>query len=855
MNHEKKEALATAVDRLCAKIKHYLITLLGRVESAATNEDFYRAFCLALREEVLMNWSASEYTRIKYDKRTLYYLSMEYLPGRFITTNIFNMGSFDVVKGVCDRMNRNLFELFNYEGDAGLGNGGLGRLASCFLDSFATLEYPVKGYGLRYQYGIFEQQIWDGVQVETPDLWLLSLYPWEKRDDEEAITVQFGKEIDEDEKTSVEELWKLGQREEVRVLPFDIPIVGFRKSTYNPTISLRLWSTKESPKNFKLQRYNAGQLDQASENTSLTNVLYPNDNHEMGKRIRLKQEYLLVSATLQDILRSHLKTHNNELNTFHDKTRIQLNETHPALAVVELIYQLTENYNFSWDNAFECTKEVCSYTNHTILKEALEEWNQHRVFTMLPMQYRIIERLNQKLCDEVRSRFHSEEKVKQMSILEDGQIKMAHLAIFCTHKTNGVSKLHTEILKNRIFKEFAEMYPERFIACTNGVTHRRWILNANPELAYFLIKTIGDSWITHFEDIKKLSEHASKKEVQDEFLKIKHQRKQYLIDFINQNCTHRDEYGNVLPDDRHLDPGAIFDIHVKRIHEYKRQLMNALHLVILYKELLKNPNSRHKRVAIIGGKAAPGYANAKNIIRFINAIGHKINHDNRINHMLKVIFIENYNVTRAEVIIPAADISEQISLAGQEASGTGNMKLSMNGALTIGTHDGANVEMHESVTDKYWPFAFGIDAHQAEELYSNRSYRPKEIYDNNPIIKEAVDTLTDGTFAQTEKEHIAFSSIYNTLLHEGAYPDRYFILKDLQSFIDIQKKAEALYKDRNKWAEFALQNIAGMGPFSIDHTVQQYVSQIWGIEPCPMDMEIYNRVMQDFTAQDRCRIY
>ncbi|NGX30881.1 MAG: Glycogen phosphorylase [Chlamydiae bacterium] len=856
MADAKQNDLNNAIDRLEVKIKHYLITLLGKVESKASFEEFYRAFCLSLREDILMNASASEYTRIKHDQRTLYYLSLEYLPGRFITNNIFNLKAFEIVKGVCNRMNRNVSKLLNLEIDAGLGNGGLGRLASCFLDSFATLEYPAKGYGLRYQYGIFEQQIWEGVQVETPDLWLLNLYPWEKRDDGESLTVQFGKETAEDEKTSVEELWKLGQREEVRVLPFDIPIVGYRKDSYNPVIQLRLWSTKESPKNFKLQRYNAGQLDQAAENTSLTNVLYPNDNHEMGKRIRLKQEYLLVSASLQDILRSHLLSHNNDLSTFHDKVRIQLNETHPALTTVELMYQLTENYQFSWENAFECTKEICSYTNHTVLKEALEEWNQHRVYSMLPLQYRIIEKINQQLVDDIRAKYNNDaEKVQRMSILENGQIKMAHLAIYMSHKVNGVSYLHTEILKNRNFKDFYDMFPERFVNCTNGVTHRRWLLHANPELAQFITKHIGDEWITNFEEIKKIKNIASNPDAQKEFLEIKAKRKQLLIDYIIENCTHRDAFGNVLPDDKHLDPVAIFDIQTKRIHEYKRQLMNVLHLIILYKRFLKDPNSRHKRVAIFGGKAAPGYWAAKNIIRLINGVGKTINNDTRLNHMLKVIFIENYNVSRAEMIIPAADLSEQISLTGQEASGTGNMKFSINGALTIGTDDGANVEMRQSVSDEWWPFKFGMDLKQVEELEKSGSYNPKEIYEKDPEIKEALDSLVDNTFAQNDTEREIFQSIYHRLLEEGPKPDHYFILKDLRSYIETHEKAEELFKDRNKWAEYCINNIAGMGPFSIDHTTKQYIEQIWGIEKCPMDKEVYNKVLQDFTAQDRCRIY
>ncbi|NGX27532.1 MAG: hypothetical protein K940chlam6_01470, partial [Chlamydiae bacterium] len=597
---------------------------------------------------------------------------------------------------------------FAMEHDPALGNGGLGRLASCLLDSLATQQYPAIGYGLRYQYGIFEQEIWDGCQVERPENWLLNEYPWEFRRDVHAVGVMYGGEVIPTQNEKGVETYDLIDYEEVRALSYDLPIIGYRETPDFSVLSLRIWTTKESPRNFQLQRYNAGLLDQAAENTTLTDVLYPNDNNEMGKRIRLKQEYLLAAASVGDIV-GHFYKNVGDMGLFADKVRIHLNDTHPALAITELMHILIHNFHFEWGKAFEVVRTCVNYTNHTVLREALEEWNEKRVAELLPRQYRIIQRLNEDFCKEIRSKFPSDEdRLRRMSIVEGGQIKMAHLSIYGSHRVNGVAALHTEILKNDIFKDFYELYPEKFVNVTNGVTQRRWINNCNPRLAEFFSKRIGKGWITDLKQIEQLSKFASEKHCQEEFLEIKRANKRAFSDFLKAHNPIRDAHGNVIGTTDPFGEEALFDVQIKRIHEYKRQLMNVIHAIILYQELKENPDARPiQRMIIIGGKAAPGYGIAKNIIRLICCLSQKVNGDPQVREKLRVIYYQNYNASRAERIIPATDLSVQISCAGQEASGTGNMKLAMNGALTIGTEDGASIEMHEDITDQWWPFGFG----------------------------------------------------------------------------------------------------------------------------------------------------
>lgn len=848
----------TQAEMLLAKTKHYLITVMGRSSDNAHPDELYRALSYALREEVMMNWGAASSSFTKKDARMLYYFSMEYMPGRVMSNNISNISSTEVVKAVLQKLNRGFDEIIQLESDPGLGNGGLGRLASCYLDSLATLKYPAQGYGLRYQYGIFEQQVWDGVQIEAPDCWLLTEYPWEFRRDHRKVTVEYCGDTLPGRNIHGDEILGIKNFEEVWALPYDIPIIGYAKDHNFSVVTLRLWSTKESPRNFLLQRYNAGRLDQASENTTLTDVLYPSDNHELGKRIRLKQEYLLVSASLQDIIRHYMNTHDN-FRDFANKIRIQINDTHPSLIIAELIRILIQNHDIPWNMAVEMTRTITGYTNHTILAEALEQWEEPLMRYLLPRQLKIIERLNYEFCSKVREKYPADEdKVKRMSIIEDGKVRMANLAIVGSHKVNGVAALHSEILKHTVFKDFYELNPSEFINITNGVTQRRWILMANPDLAHFITKRIGDKWITDFLEIKKLAPFADDPASRQEFMAIKKKCKFRLIDFLSKNNKLRNAQGVITTPSPILDPSSLFDMQIKRLHEYKRQLMNALHLIMLYFEIRDNPNhGRIKRTALIAGKAAAGYETAKNVIRLINCLERKINYDPVVSKFLKIVYVENYNVSRAEVLIPAADLSEQISTAGHEASGTGNMKLSINGALTIGTNDGANIEMREEITDKYWPFAFGASAEEIQKLRSTGSYDPRAVAAAHPKVGQAIDSLLNGTFTKSEDEHNALLDLYNKLMvsHYGGPPDRYFTVYDLQSYYETQKKVEELYKDEDNWAFYALHNIAGMGKFSGDTAVKNYSELVWQLTPCPADPDILERYRDEFSKIDRCRIF
>lgn len=850
--------LELQAELLAAKIRHYLVTTMGRVAEEASTDEFYRAFSYALREEVMINWLAGARTREQKDVRTLYYLSMEYLPGRLLSNNITNLAATDLVGLVLQKMNRSFTDIMNYEPDPGLGNGGLGRLASCLLDSLATLHYPARGYGLRYQYGIFEQQLWDGQQIEAPDCWLLNENPWEFRRDARRIIVKYGGEPSASTNIHGDEILNLNNFEEVAALPYDVPIIGYNQNHNKfSVVTLRLWSTKESPRNFQLQRYNAGSLGQAAENTTLSDVLYPSDHHETGKRIRLKQEFLLVSASLQDIIRHYLSRHDN-FRAFADKTRIQINETHAALVIPELIRVLTKHYDIPWKMAVEMTQACTGYTNHTILKEALEEWEQPLLHYLLPRQLQIIQRLNHDFCNALRNKFPGdEERIRRMSILEGNKVRMANLAIVGSHKTNGVAEIHTEILKNAVFKDFYEFYPDRFVNVTNGVTQRRWLLHCNPDLARFITKRIGDKWITDFTHIEGLAKFANDPTSQEEFLAIKKKNKLRLMETLSHAKLRNGKGEPVFPYPT-IDVNSIFDVQVKRIHEYKRQLLNVLHLIMMYHEILSNPqHQRIKRTAIFAGKAAAGYETAKDLIELIYCVGRKINRDTDVQGLLKVVFIENYNVSKAEIIIPAADLSEQISTAGTEASGTGNMKLTINGALTIGTNDGANIEMRRDITDKWWPFSFGHSAEEIVKMRKEGSYSPQKICEGNLCIRRAVDSLRDRTFALNDTEHMAFSDIYHQLMeiHYGGAPDHYFVLKDLESYYQTQKKVEEMYAEPSLWAEYALHNIAGMGKFSTDCTIKNYCNKVWNIEPCPADPEILERVRHEYELVDQCRIY
>lgn len=836
-------------NELIQSIKHYLITNLGKVESSATTEEFYLAFCSALREKIMINWIATEQTQEELGARTIYYLCMEYLPGKFLSNNITNLNATNLVKVVLDKMKRSLKDLLSFDFDPGLGNGGLGRLASCFLDSLATQKYPSSAYGLRYEYGIFEQEIRNGYQVERPDCWLLNQFPWEFRKDMHAQSVKFGGTLVPGSNRHGDIVYDLEDYDEVRALAYDIPIIGYPAESGEFSVStLRLWSTKESPRNFELQRYNAGQLQEAGENTSITDVLYPNDNNELGKKIRLKQEFLLVSASLQDILHKHLRVH-GDIMTLSEKVQIQINDTHPALVIAELIRRLTKNLDVPFFDALKMTQQVCNYTNHTIMREALEEWNEMRVKALLPRQYEIIQKINQDFCDKIREKYpNNEEKVINMTLIYNGQIRMAHLAILGSKKINGVAFLHTEILKHQIFKDFYEMFPEKFIHITNGITQRRWLLECNPLFSELITKKIGNKWITDFDEIKKLKDFANNKDFQDEFFKIKQQNKKRLFEYIKQENPIRDYKGRIIDHYPVFDDfDVLVDVQIKRFHEYKRQFMNALHALMLYNDIKKDPTSRKvKRMIIIGGKAAPGYDVAKKIILLFFAIARKINNDPVVSKQLKLILIENYNVSKAEIIIAASDLSCQISTAGYEASGTGNMKLAMNGSLTIGTEDGANIEMREAIGNKWWPFSFGLTVEEINKIKLENSYNPLDFCQEHPHIKNALDMLKDGSIATNEQENNSFIDLYNILL-PSPFGDRFFVIKDLLSFYDTQKKVESFYLDTRKWIEFVIHNIAGMSRFSSDEVINNYAKSIWNIEPCPLEPNILKKVTKEYT--------
>lgn len=840
------------VQKMAQQVKHYIIAIMGKTADEASDEEFFRALNWVLREEVMINWAATTHTHQNKKCRKLFYISLEWLPGRLTANNAINVSSLELVEKVIRYMGRDIYKCFQAEKEPGLGNGGLGRLAACFLDSLATQHYPAMGYGLRYQYGIFEQELWYGYQVEKPDCWLLNEYPWEMRRDAYAITAQYGGKLVPGRNKNDEEVFEVANTEDVRGIPFDVPIVGYKGQNDYSALTLRIWTTQESPANFQLKQFNAGDLADATKNTAITAVLYPNDKNELGVYMRIKQEYLLVTASLQDIFRQYFLMCDN-LDEFANLIRIQINDTHPALVIAELMRMLSEEHEVPWAKAWEITKTVCSYTNHTVLKESLEEWDSALLQKLLPRQYKIIEKINFDFCNKIRAQFpNDEERVRRMSIIERGRVRMAHLAIAGSHRVNGVAALHSKILKEEMFLDFSQMQPDLFTNITNGVTQRRWLKMCNPKLAEFITDLIGPEWILDLTRLEKLTDYADEKEIQDRLHAIKLENKMKLLEFLAQ--TKKDRYGETIDMEKELflKGDAIFDVQIKRIHEYKRQLMKALHAMILYNRIKGDPNLHPvKRKVIIGGKSAPGYEMAKDIIRLVYMLGRKINTDEVVGEKLKVIYIENYNVSKAQLIIPAADLSNQISTAGQEASGTSNMKFAMNGALTIGTEDGANIEMRQAVTDQWWLFRFGRSAAELKELTKNQSYRPQSILSQDAEIKAAMDMLINGSLAENEVEAKVLKDIYNSLV-EGNNPDRYFVLEDLRSYVDAQHRVEELYQKPNEWAKTVMHNIAKMGTFSSDHSIKNYAEKIWGLKKCPVAAEELKRVRKEFEESDRC---
>ncbi|MCR5429976.1 MAG: glycogen/starch/alpha-glucan phosphorylase [Eubacterium sp.] len=777
----------------------------------------YMCVALAVKDTIIDDWIATQKAFDEEDAKTVYYLSMEFLMGRAFGNAILNLCECEEIKEAIEEMGFDLNMLEDQEEDAALGNGGLGRLAACFLDSLATLNYPAYGCGIRYKYGMFKQEIVDGFQKEVPETWLKHANPLEIRRDEYTCEVRFGGTVRVDYRDGrnyfVQENYQA-----INAVPYDLPIVGYGNKVIN---TLRIWDA-EAIDHFNLDEFDKGSYLAAVEQENLaktiTDVLYPNDNHYAGKELRLKQQYFFVSASLQTAIKKYLTKHKS-LKNLPKKVVFQMNDTHPTLTVAELMRLLMDEYGLEWDDAWKITTECVAYTNHTIMAEALEKWPIDLFSKLLPRCYQIVEEINRRFCEDIEKKFPGDEdKMHRMAILYDGQVRMAHLAICAAFSVNGVAKLHTEILEKEELKDFYDMWPEKFNNKTNGITQRRFLLHANPLLADWVTDKVGDKWITDLSKIKGIGKYAEDREAQKEFMKIKKANKKRLAKYIKKN--------NGIE----VDTNSIFDVQVKRLHEYKRQLLNILHVMHLYNELKANPSMDfYPRTFIFGAKAAAGYKIAKLTIKLINSVADVVNNDPDIAGRIKVVFIENYRVSNAEIIFAASDVSEQISTASKEASGTGNMKFMLNGALTLGTMDGANVEIVEEV-GKENAFIFGLSSDEVINYENNGGYDPVEIYDNNPAIHKVLDQLIDGTFANGDTE--LFRPIYNSLLtkEETGVADRYFILKDFDSYAEAQKEVEKAYRDKKGWAKSTILNVANVGKFSSDRTIEEYVDDIWHLE-------------------------
>ena len=778
----------------------------------ATPQQVYQAVAYAVKDVIIDQWIATHKAYDENDAKIVYYLSMEFLMGRALGNNMINIGAQKEIREVLAELGFDLNTIEDQEPDPALGNGGLGRLAACFLDSLATLGYPAYGCGIRYHYGMFKQKIENGYQIEVPDEWLKNGYPFELRRAEYATEVKFG--------GYVKTVWENGRNKfiqegyrSVMAIPYDMPIVGYGNNMVN---TLRIWDAQ--PLNsFSLQAFDKGDYQKAVEEENLAKnlveVLYPNDNHYSGKELRLKQQYFFISASVQRAVAKYKETH-SDIHKLPEKVIFQLNDTHPTVAIAELMRILLDVEGLEWDEAWDITTKCCAYTNHTIMSEALEKWPIELFSRLLPRIYQIVEEINRRFLIEVERRYPGNyEKVKKMAIIFDGQVKMAHLAIVAGFSVNGVARLHTEILKNQELRDFYEMMPEKFNNKTNGITQRRFLLHGNPELA---------AWVT--DKIGKLKIYADDKKCQQEFMNIKYHNKLRLAKYIKEH--------NGID----VDPRSIFDVQVKRLHEYKRQLLNILHIMYLYNQLKDNPNMEMvPRTFIFGAKAAAGYQIAKKTIKLINSVANVINNDRSINGKIKVVFIEDYRVSNAELIFAAADVSEQISTASKEASGTGNMKFMLNGALTLGTMDGANVEIVEEVGQEN-AFIFGLSSDEVINYENNGGYNPVEIFNTDQEIRRVLMQLINGYFAPENPE--LFRDIYNSLLNtkNSSKADTYFILKDFRSYAEAQKRVEEAYKNEGWWARAALLNTASAGKFSSDRTIEEYVKDIWHLEKIQVEM-------------------
>lgn len=815
--------LENSPDKIRESISNHLKYTLARDTHTATRHDWWWATCLAIRDRVMERFIATMGEQTESAAKRVYYLSLEYLMGRLMRNNLTSLGIYEAAAKALKDLGHSLEEIMDEEVDMGLGNGGLGRLAACFMDSLATLDYPAVGYGIYYEYGLFEQQIKDGQQHECPDNWLKFGNPWVVTRKEHAVTVQLYGRVEDrmDEKGQMKPAWLEASR--FTGVPHDIPIVGYGTTTVN---FLRLWESKASAE-FDFNTFNRGgyidALQEKMRGETVTKVLYPNDLTEMGKELRLVQQYFFVACSLQDIIRRFKRQKKWTWKSFPKHAVLQLNDTHPAVAIPELMRILLDEEGLNWDEAWSICTEVFNYTNHTLLPEALEKWPLPLFQKVLPRHLLIIYEINARFLKTVEAKWPGDiGKLQNLSIIEEGTpqyIRMAHLATITSKAVNGVAALHSELLKRFLFSDFNALYPNKIQNKTNGITPRRWLKVCNNDLAHLIDESIGEGWAANLDKLKGLEKFADKKDFQEEFAKIKHANKVALSQVILEKCGIT------------VDPSAMFDVQVKRLHEYKRQHLNLLNIISLYHEILENPNlDMVPRVFIFGAKAAPGYYMAKKIIHAINAVGEVINRDPRVKGRLKVVYIPNYSVSLAEVIIPAAEVSEQISTAGKEASGTGNMKLSLNGALTIGTLDGANVEIMECVGKENF-FLFGMTVEQVNDLL-RRGYNPYDFYNSNGKIKQALDSLSGGMFCPNDP-HV-LQPLSNNLLQGG---DPFMVLADFAAYRDTQWKIDKAYRDQAAWQKMAILNTARMGMFSSDRTIRQYADEIWGIKPVKVGVD------------------
>ena len=799
-------------------VRYNIKTLYRKTLEEATQQQIFQAVSYAIKDVIVDNWMATQKEYDKQDPKMVYYMSMEFLMGRALGNNLINLCAYDEVEEALAELGVDLNMVEDQEPDAALGNGGLGRLAACFLDSLATLGYAAYGCGIRYRYGMFKQEIRDGYQVEVPDNWMVDGNPFELRRPEYAKEVKFGGWVNVYVDEKGRSCFKQEGYQSVKAIPYDLPIVGYGNGIVN---TLRIWDA-EAVECFSLDSFDKGDYQKAVEQANLAKniveVLYPNDNHYAGKELRLKQQYFFISASVQEAVAKYMRKH-DDIRKFHEKVTFQLNDTHPTVAVAELMRVLMDDYELSWDEAWSVTTKTCAYTNHTIMSEALEKWPIELFSRLLPRIYQIVEEINRRFILQIQQKYpNNQEKIRKMAIIYDGQVKMAHLAIAAGYSVNGVARLHTEILKNQELKDFYEMMPEKFNNKTNGITQRRFLLHGNPLLAHWVSDHVGSDWITDLPKISKLKVYADDEKAQQEFMNIKYQNKVRLANYIL-------EHNGI-----EVDPRSIFDVQVKRLHEYKRQLLNILHIMYLYNELKEHPDMEfYPRTFIFGAKAAAGYRNAKLTIKLINSVADVVNNDPAIGGKIKVVFIENYRVSNAEWIFAAADVSEQISTASKEASGTGNMKFMLNGALTLGTMDGANVEIVEEVGAEN-AFIFGLSSDQVIQYENYGGYNPMDIFNNDPDIRKVLMQLINGTYSPYDTE--LFRPLYNSLLNTQSTDkaDRYFILADFKAYANAQRQVEAAYRDEKRWAKSAILNTASCGKFTSDRTIQEYVDDIWHLD-------------------------